>query len=74
MIKKIPAAKHLTDNEYRLLLQVYANHNRSMGRKESANYTLSHIVKIKRNSKENCLEVYYENGDWWKYYDNGTWG
>lgn len=67
-------ATHLTDNEYRLLMQTYANHNSSMGLKERVNYTLSHIAKVKRNVKENCLEVYYNDGEWWKYYSNGTWG
>ncbi|SET76653.1 hypothetical protein SAMN05216389_12617 [Oceanobacillus limi] len=73
MSKKLPVAKHLSDAEYRLLLQVYADHNRSMGMEKRKNYTLSNIVKVKRNVKEKCLEVYYENGDWWHYAANGSW-
>lgn len=73
-MKKIPVAEHLTDKEYQLLLQVYANHNSSMGMEKRKNYTLSHIVKVARNSKDNCLEVYYKSGEFWKYYGNGTWG
>lgn len=63
-MKKIPVAKHLSDNEYRLLLTVYANHNSSMGLEKRKDFTLSDIVKVKRNLKESCLEVYYKNGDW----------
>jgi hypothetical protein len=72
-MKKIPTAKHLTDQEYQLLLQVYANHNRSMGLKERVKYSASEIVKVKRNIKEKCLEVYYSDGNWWHYSLNGTW-
>ena len=71
---KIPVAKHLSDDDYKLLLTVYADHTRTMGLKKRENYTASHIVKVEKNVKENCLNVYYENGDWWKYYRNGTWG
>lgn len=71
--KKLPVASHLTDSEYQLLMQVYANHNRSMGLDKRKDYTLSDIVKVVSNTKENCLEVYYKNGDWWHYSVDGTW-
>ena len=73
MRKKLPIAAHLNDFEYNTLLQTYANHNRSMGLDERKNYHLSHIVKVERNIKENCLNVYYKNGDWWHYTHDGTW-
>jgi len=73
MIKKLPVAAHLNDDEYKLLLTVYANHNSSMGLKERNNYTLSDIVKVERNTEEKCLNVHYKNGDWWHYSTNGTW-
>jgi len=73
MNKKLPVAAHLNDKEYSLLMNVYANHNRSMGLEERKKYTLSHIVKVARNVKEKCLEVHYENGDWWHYSVNGSW-
>lgn len=70
---RLPVAKHLSDGEYNLLLQVHANHNRSMGLKERGKYSLSNIVKVERNLKGNCLNVHYKNGDWWQYHPNGTW-
>ncbi|WP_312474154.1 hypothetical protein [Neobacillus sp.] len=72
-MKKLPVAKHLTNQEYQLLLKVYADHNRSMGLEKRAKYTLSNIVKVERNQEEKCLNVYYGNGDWWHYVSNGTW-
>ncbi|APC50372.1 hypothetical protein BME96_19000 (plasmid) [Virgibacillus halodenitrificans] len=73
MERKAKVAEHLTDEEYRLLLRVYADHNSSMGLERRKNYSLSHIVKVERNIKENCLHVHYENGDWWHYCVDGTW-
>lgn len=72
-IKKIPVAKHLTDKEYKVFLDVYAEHNRSMGLAERERYTLSHVVKIERCNKGKCLRVHYDNGDWWYYSADGTW-
>jgi hypothetical protein len=72
-MRKIPVAAHLNDNEYKLLLQVYANHNSSMGFKKRVNYSLSHIVKVERNIEEKCLNVHYDNGDWWHYDRDGKW-
>ncbi|MEN2466714.1 hypothetical protein [Ornithinibacillus sp. JPR2-1] len=73
MTTKLPVAKHLTDEEYQILLDVYSKHNRSMGLEKRKDYTLSHIVKVERNREEKCLEVYYVNGDWWHYAADGTW-
>jgi hypothetical protein len=72
-MSKILAAKHLSDVEYGLLLKVHAKHIRGMGKEARENYSLENIVKIKRNIKENCLNVYYSNGDWFHYAANGTW-
>lgn len=73
MSKKIEVARHLSDAEYKVFLETYANHNRSMGFEERKKYTLSHIVKVERNVEENCLNVYYENGEWWRYTPDGRW-
>lgn len=73
MTKKLPVAEHLNDKEYKLFLDVYQKHNRSMGIEKRKNYTLSHVVKVERNTEENCLNVHYKNGDWWHYAPNGMW-
>lgn len=73
IMNKLPVAKHLNDDEYKLFLHVYQLHNRSMGLSEREKYTLSHIVKIERSNKGKCLRVHYDNGDWWYYSADGTW-
>lgn len=72
-MRKIPVASHLSDGEYILLLTIYADHNSSMGMKERNKYTLTNIVKVESSPEEECIKVYYENGDWWHYNYNGTW-
>jgi hypothetical protein len=72
-MKKFPVAAHLTDEEYQLLLKVYANHNSSMGLKERVNYSLSNIVAIERTMDENCLIVHFDNGEWFRYTKDGNW-
>ncbi|CAI8941529.1 hypothetical protein [Bacillus sp. IT-13CA1] len=72
-MKKIPVAEHLTDEEYSLLLDVYANHNKSMKLDDRKGHTLSDIVKVARDPSEKSLIVYYKNGDSWRYSKDGTW-
>ncbi|UOY89972.1 hypothetical protein [Bacillus glycinifermentans] len=56
-MKKIPAANHLTDEEYHLLLKVYADHNSSMNFDDRKEHTLSHVVKVVRSPHEKSLIV-----------------
>lgn len=72
-MKKFSVAAHLSHSDYVLLLTVYANHNSSMGLEERMNYGIGNITEVKRNYEQNCLEVYYDNGDWWKYHTDGSW-
>lgn len=73
MSKKLPVAKHLNNEEYRILLETYANHNASMSFEKRIEYSASYIIRVERNLKENCLNVYYENGDCWHYTFDGAW-
>lgn len=73
IMHKLPVAKHLTDDEYKLFLRVYQLHNRSMGLSEREKYSLAHVVKIERANKGRSLRVHYDNGDWWYYSFDGTW-
>jgi len=72
-MEKLPVAKHLNDLEYKFLLETYAEHNSSMGFEDRKNHTLSDITKVERNISENCLNVYYNDGNWWHYTPSKTW-
>ncbi|WP_041123077.1 hypothetical protein [Jeotgalibacillus alimentarius] len=73
MDRKITAAKHLTDDQYRVLEAVHAKRTRSMGEAERLMYSANNIVKVKFNKKENCLHVHFDDGNWWHYCPDGTW-
>lgn len=73
MARKLPVAEHLTDQEYKLLMRVYADHNSNMDFEKRKHYSLSHIIKVARYPEKNCLEVYYQNGNSWYYCADGSW-
>ena len=69
--KRLPVAQHLTDSEYKYLLETYAAHNSSMNFEMRKNYSADKIVKIARGN--DCLIVYYEGGDYWHYTPSQNW-
>lgn len=68
------AVKHLSKSEIKMVMRTYYKHMNAMGTKEREQYAIQKITKVKRNIPERCFEVYYKNGEWFKYYTNGTWG
>lgn len=74
MPNKLLVAKHLGDQEHALFLKVYFAHYNSMGEEARKPYAVANIKRVKRNLDERCFEVYFKNGEWFKYYANGTWG
>lgn len=72
-MNKLPVAKHLSDEDYKVFLLAYATHNSSMDLEERKKYTLSDVVKVEKNLIENCLDVYYKDGKSWHYVTNDVW-
>lgn len=72
-MEKIPAAKHLSDQVYRILIKTNAKHLRYMWEEDRDKYSLNEIIKVEINREENCLNVYYSNSDWWHYTLDGNW-
>lgn len=63
----------LTDRQRDLFDQVYSRHYASMGTEKRQNYTRGDIKEIKWDSRENCLRVYFLNGEWFHYDTKGEW-
>lgn len=61
----------LTKEHKQLFERVYKRHVSSMGM--DARKKLGNVNDVKWDSQEKCLKVYFESGDWWHYYTNGTW-
>lgn len=72
MKKKLPVAEHLTDEEYRQLLETYARHNAALGSEQRDQYGAHNIVKVERGEKGN-LHVHYADGTWWHYTPSRDW-
>lgn len=66
-------AKHLTDNEYQLLMNTHKNHTDTMKAAERAKHSLERITKVVRTSKVNCLNVHYGKTNWYHYTARGDW-
>lgn len=69
--KRLPVAQHLTDDQYKQLMNTYAVHNRSMGLAYREKYSLANIQKVVVAPK-GILKVYYED-NWWHYTPHHTW-
>jgi hypothetical protein len=70
----IPTAVHLTESELKMFMKTYKRHMNAMGTEERDQYAIRNIKKVKRNIPERCFEVHFKNGEWFKYFTNGTWG
>lgn len=64
----------LTDQLKELFNNTYIRHLESMGYGEREKYANQNIKEIKWDNRERCLKVYFKNGEWYKYFTNGTWG
>ena len=53
--------------------RVHQRHLDAMGENQKKNYTKDQVKGIKPNNQEGCLEVYFKNGEMFKYAPNGTW-
>ncbi|WP_018934466.1 hypothetical protein [Gracilibacillus lacisalsi] len=73
-LKLAADAIDMQDHEIHMLMKTYNKHMNAIGSEEKGNYRLGNIKKVLRNIPERCFEVHYANGEWFKYYTNGTWG
>lgn len=66
--------ERLSSKAQTLFSKVHSLHLQAMGRDERKKYELPNIKQIVQNNKEQCVEVHYQNGEFFKYYPNLTWG
>ncbi|OLN21627.1 hypothetical protein BTO30_14200 [Domibacillus antri] len=69
----IKGYEKLSDPQRKILLMVHRKHLSVMGSSEREKRSLGHIKKVKWNAQEQCVEVYYTDGEWWHYSAKGTW-
>ncbi|CAM3305725.1 hypothetical protein FITA111629_15375 [Filibacter tadaridae] len=64
----------LSENEQKLFEQVYKRHVNAMGSEERKKYEREEVTKVERDVPNKCLNVHFANGEWFRYYVDGTWG
>lgn len=57
-----------------LFERVHKQHLASMGTAVKEVYSEENVKRIGWNQKERCLKVSFNNGEWFHYYTDGTWG
>ena len=64
----------LAENEQKLFEKVYKQHVNAMGSEERKKYGKEEITKVEKDVPNKCLTVHFANGEWFRYYVDGTWG
>ncbi|MFD1363177.1 hypothetical protein [Lentibacillus salinarum] len=63
----------LTDKQKELFDQTYKAHVFMMDPEMRKQHTEEHIKEIRWNENEQCLRVYFDNGEWYHYSLAGEW-
>lgn len=64
----------LNAEENKLFETVHARHLSTLGVQEKEKYQKEQIIRIERDAANKSLNVYFKNGEWFRYFGNGTWG
>lgn len=63
----------LTTQQKELFDRVYSRHWHGMGTEMRQRYTADHIKDIKWDAQLRCIKVFFNDGNWWHYEQNGDW-
>jgi hypothetical protein len=64
----------LKPEQYFLFLTVHVKHLKTLESKErQMDLSLKNIKEVIWDEEEDCLKVYYRNGDWWHYTKSEEW-
>ncbi|WP_371069112.1 hypothetical protein [Sediminibacillus sp. JSM 1682029] len=65
--------ENLTDQQRAIFARTHVQHQEAMGLEKSKEYGIQNVKELRWDDEENCLKVYFANGDWWHYTPNGQW-
>lgn len=71
---KIAGLEKIGEAGERFLKKVHKNRMQHCGLEMQKELAYENITKVKFNKREKCLQVYFKNGEWSKYFLDGTWG
>lgn len=69
---RMSIAEKLTREEYQTLLTVYANHNSSLPFEERDRLSMAHVASVV-SIGDGSVDVMYETGERFRYFEDGTW-
>jgi D-alanyl-D-alanine dipeptidase len=64
---------NLKSEIFELFMAVHAKHLAAWGTEARKKRTLEHITKVVWDQEEDCLKVYYDDGEWWHYTKRHEW-
>jgi hypothetical protein len=64
---------HLSNEQLELFHLTYHRHQRVMGKEMRTRYSRHNITKVVWDQEDDCLKVYYDNGDWLHYTRKFEW-
>jgi hypothetical protein len=70
---RINGYAELEEDQKSLFSYTFDRHFKTWGTEKQKEYNPYNLKEIKWDAAENCLKVYYTNGDWWHYDTDGTW-
>lgn len=73
-MNRMKGYKEIGPNGQKVFERVHKEHMSALGAKEKQHYERSQVKKVEANNVEGCIEVTFQNGEWFKYFPNGTWG
>jgi hypothetical protein len=72
--KRIMANKfNLTDEQLELFNGVHSKHLQALGTEARKKRTVEHVKNLVWDTVEDCLKVYYDDGEWWHYTKDKKW-
>lgn len=72
-MKQVDGYESLNPEQQNILESTYRFHLEAMGEHVRVRYNLERIREVRWNSREQCVEIFFMNGDWWHYLNNTWW-
>lgn len=72
-MKQVDGYDQLSSEQQIVLESTYQSHLEAMGAQVRIRYGLERIREVRWNSREQCVGIFFVNGDWWHYLNNTWW-
>ena len=63
--------QHLSQLHAELFHSIHAKHLKALGTDEQSKRSLTNVTRVMWDEEEQCLKVWYSDGEWWHYGADG---